>query len=219
MPLDTQCQSPTLCSLPLPVDSHPWAWLSRAVSHLLLCLCVTLHDLTSQRECPIAGHMSEIQRGWQMGVQSMERKSLASSDTGLGRKALPINKSYKGGPPPPFLEGDRLLSSWKQMIKNKRKSMTSGKSRKGVLPRCLPSPLSAISTLSSACSLSCLLSSPSLPHAGGNRCSKDSKVKWFSYSSVCFSYCPIHPGTLERLISPIRIKSDCLFFFIGIKLT
>lgn len=32
------------------------------------------------------GQMSKTQRGWQMGAWGMERKSLAFSDCGLGRK-------------------------------------------------------------------------------------------------------------------------------------
>lgn len=60
---------------------------------------------------PLAGpgQMSESQRGWQMGAWGMKRKSLAFSDYGLGRKALPITKIYKGRflTPPP--------TSWKMI--------------------------------------------------------------------------------------------------------
>lgn len=60
---------------------------------------------------PIAepGQMSESRRGWQMGTWGMKRKSLAFSDNGLGRKALPITKIYKGRflTPPP--------TSWKMI--------------------------------------------------------------------------------------------------------
>lgn len=60
------------------------------------------------------GQMSESQRGWQMRAWGMERKSLVFSDYGLGRKALPITKIYKGRfltSSPHFLEDDRMLNN------------------------------------------------------------------------------------------------------------
>lgn len=114
----------------------------------LTCLCVLASlsvTWSLRRSIPWAelGQMSEIQRGWQAGCGA-ERKSLVFSDCRLGRRSLPISKIYKGKFPHPTFgvsPNMKVVECWiienKPTNENNRKSMTSGKSRKSVHPRCL----------------------------------------------------------------------------------
>lgn len=111
-----------------------------------------------------------------------------------------------------------MLSNWKQMNKNNGKSMTSGNLGKVYCSgACFPPFQELASSPRPIVSLACLHLQHFPVLEGTDAPRKDSTVKWFSYSSVHFRHCQIHPGTLEHLLLLIRMKFNYLFFFIVIK--